>query len=77
MCIGCGTCEEACSYNAIELIEILKEFEEVNLPIIKSSVNSGLCKGCGTCAVNCPIGAISIKHYDFDQIKAMIKTLAT
>ncbi|MFX0021048.1 MAG: FAD-dependent oxidoreductase [Candidatus Hermodarchaeota archaeon] len=77
MCIGCGTCEEACSYNAIELIEVLKEYEEVDLPMIKSSVNSGLCKGCGTCAVNCPVGAISIKHYDFDQIKAMIKTLAT
>ncbi len=76
MCIGCGTCEEACSYNAIELIEDVKEFEEISLPTIKSSVNSGLCKGCGTCAVNCPIGAISIKHYDFDQIKAMIKTLA-
>ena len=76
LCIGCGTCEEACSYNAIELIQVMKEFEEVSLPIKKSSVNSGLCKGCGTCAVNCPVGAISIKHYDFEQINAMIKTLA-
>jgi len=76
LCIGCGTCEDACSYNAIELTKIIKEFEEVNLPIIKSSVNSGLCKGCGICAVNCPVGAISIKHYDFEQINAMIKTLA-
>ncbi|MFX1567097.1 MAG: FAD-dependent oxidoreductase [Promethearchaeota archaeon] len=74
-CIGCGTCEEACSYNAIEITEVLKEFEEVSLPIKKSTVNSGLCKGCGTCAVNCPVGAISIKHYDFEQINAMIKTL--
>ncbi len=76
LCIGCGTCEEACSYNAIELTEILREYEEVNLPIIKSSINSGLCKGCGTCAVNCPVGAITIKHYDFEQINAMIRTLA-
>ena len=76
MCIGCGTCEEACSYNAIEITNILKEFEEVSLPTKKSSVNSGLCKGCGTCAVNCPVGAISIKHYDFEQINAMIRTLA-
>ena len=75
-CIGCGTCEEACSYNAIEITSIVREFEEVSLPIKKSIVNSGLCKGCGTCAVNCPVGAISIKHYDFEQINAMIKTLA-
>ncbi len=77
LCIGCGTCEEACSYNAIEITNALKEFEEVSLPTKKSSVNSGLCKGCGTCAVNCPVGAISIKHYDFEQINAMIRTLAT
>ncbi|MFW9881861.1 MAG: CoB--CoM heterodisulfide reductase iron-sulfur subunit A family protein, partial [Candidatus Thorarchaeota archaeon] len=76
ICIGCGTCEETCSYNAIEIINVVKEFEEVSLPIKKSTVNSGLCKGCGTCAVNCPVGAISIKHYDFEQINAMIKTLA-
>jgi len=75
ICIGCGTCEEACSYGAIELLETEREFEEVCLSIKKSSINSGLCKGCGTCAVNCPVGAISIKHYDFEQINAMIRTL--
>ncbi|MFX1488375.1 MAG: FAD-dependent oxidoreductase, partial [Promethearchaeota archaeon] len=73
ICIGCGTCEESCAYSAIEFIDKIVEFEEVSLPIKKSSVNSGLCKGCGTCAVTCPVGAISVKHYDFDQIKAMIK----
>ncbi|MFX1571506.1 MAG: FAD-dependent oxidoreductase [Promethearchaeota archaeon] len=76
ICIGCGTCKETCSYSAIELLETKREFEEVCLSIKKSSINSGLCKGCGTCAVNCPVGAISIKHYDFEQINAMIKTLA-
>ncbi|MFX1280369.1 MAG: FAD-dependent oxidoreductase [Promethearchaeota archaeon] len=76
LCIGCGACQDTCSYNAIELSSSLKEFEEVSLPIKKSSVNSGLCKGCGTCAVNCPVGAISIKHYNFEQINAMIRTLA-
>ena len=73
MCIGCGTCEEICAYNAIEFMDTTKAFEDVSLKIKKSSVNSGLCKGCGTCAVTCPIGAISVKHYDFDQINAMIK----
>ena len=74
MCIGCGTCEENCAYNAIELKDKSIGFEEVSLIIKKSSINSGLCKGCGTCAVTCPNGAISVKHYDFEQINAMIKT---
>ena len=72
VCIGCGKCESVCSYNAIELIEATKEFEDVTIIIKKSYINSALCKGCGTCAATCPIGAITVKHYDFEQIGAMI-----
>ncbi|MFX1430476.1 MAG: FAD-dependent oxidoreductase [Promethearchaeota archaeon] len=75
LCIGCGTCEEACAYNAVELTDTSKEFEEVSIIIKKSSINPNLCKGCGTCAANCPVGAISVKHYDFEQIIALIKAL--
>ncbi len=75
MCIGCGTCEEACAYNAVELTNTMKEFEDVSLIINKSSINPNLCKGCGTCAANCPVGAISVKHYDFEQINAIIREL--
>ena len=75
LCIGCGTCEEACAYNAIELTETTKDFEEVSIVIKKSSINPNLCKGCGTCAANCPVGAISVKHYDFEQINALIRAL--
>jgi heterodisulfide reductase subunit A len=71
-CIGCGDCEEVCPYKAIELIETTKDFEDVSIIVKKSSINSALCKGCGTCAATCPVGAISVKHYDFDQIGAMI-----
>ncbi len=71
-CIGCGKCEEVCPYKAIELIESTKEFEDVSIILKKSSINSALCKGCGTCAATCPVGAIMVKHYDFDQISAMI-----
>ncbi len=71
-CIGCGDCEEVCPYKAIELVETTKDFEDVSIIIKKSSINSALCKGCGTCAATCPVGAISVKHYDFDQINAMI-----
>ncbi|MFX0179813.1 MAG: FAD-dependent oxidoreductase [Candidatus Hodarchaeota archaeon] len=71
-CIGCGKCVETCPYNAIELLEIKMEFEDLNLNLKQSYINSALCKGCGTCAATCPVGAISVKHYDFDQIGVMI-----
>ena len=71
-CIGCGECEEVCPYKAIELIETTKEFEDISIVVKKSSINSALCKGCGTCAATCKVGAIMVKHYDFDQISAMI-----
>ncbi len=74
-CMGCGQCVDTCPYNAIELIETAKEFEEVDIVVTKSYINSALCKGCGTCAATCPNGAISVKHYDFDQIGAMIESL--
>ncbi|MGB5911660.1 MAG: CoB--CoM heterodisulfide reductase iron-sulfur subunit A family protein [Promethearchaeia archaeon] len=71
-CIGCGKCVETCPYNAIELLDTTMEFEDLNLNIKQSYINSALCKGCGTCAATCPVGAISVKHYDFDQIGVMI-----
>ena len=74
ICIGCGKCVEICPYNAIELIESTKDFEEVSLIVKKSFIHPALCKGCGTCAATCPNGAIAVKHYDFDQITAMIDT---
>jgi len=71
-CIGCGKCVETCPYNAIELIDTTLEFEDLNLSMKLSVINTALCKGCGTCAATCPVDAISVKHYDFDQIGAMI-----
>ncbi|MHA2087104.1 MAG: FAD-dependent oxidoreductase, partial [Promethearchaeota archaeon] len=74
LCIGCGKCVEVCPYNAIELIESTQEFEEVSLVVKKSFIHPALCKGCGTCAATCPSRAIAVKHYDFNQITAMIDT---
>ena len=73
-CIGCGKCEKICPYNAIDILESVKDFEDISLNVKKSFINSALCKGCGTCAATCPNGAISIKQYDFDQITAMIES---
>ncbi|MFX1345754.1 MAG: FAD-dependent oxidoreductase [Promethearchaeota archaeon] len=71
-CIGCGKCEDVCPYKAIELIEVTKEFEDLNIKVTKSNINPAVCKGCGTCAATCQVGAIIVKHYDFDQINTMI-----
>ncbi|MHA1456379.1 MAG: 4Fe-4S binding protein [Promethearchaeota archaeon] len=56
------------------LLNLRKQFEEISIKVSKSFINSALCKGCGTCAATCPNGAISVKHYDFDQIYAMIES---
>ena len=74
-CIGCGSCVEVCPFNAIEIIEKERAFEDCTISIKKSHVNSALCKGCGTCGAQCPNSAIIIKHFSFEQINAMIKSL--
>ncbi|MFX1500498.1 MAG: FAD-dependent oxidoreductase [Promethearchaeota archaeon] len=74
-CIGCGSCVEVCQFNAIELIEKERAFEDFTMPIMKSHVNPALCKGCGTCGAQCPNSTIVIKHFGFEQINAMISAL--
>ncbi|MFZ2095122.1 MAG: 4Fe-4S binding protein, partial [Anaerolineales bacterium] len=55
-CAGCGLCVQACPYSAIELKQGV------------ASVNTYLCKGCGTCASICRDKAITLIHYDDQQI---------
>jgi heterodisulfide reductase subunit A len=57
-CAGCGQCVEACPYGAIALSEAV------------AAVNEYLCKGCGTCAAVCPNKAMSLIHYNDEQIVA-------
>ncbi len=44
-CVGCGTCAETCSSDAIEEGE----------PYV---INEEKCTECGTCSENCPVEAI-------------------
>ncbi|MFX1388703.1 MAG: FAD-dependent oxidoreductase [Promethearchaeota archaeon] len=74
-CIGCGSCMEVCQFNAIELIEEERTFEDLTMIMRKSHVNPALCKGCGTCGAQCPNSTIVIKHFGFEQIHAMISAL--
>jgi heterodisulfide reductase subunit A len=64
-CAGCGLCVRACPFSAIELKQSV------------ASVNTFLCKGCGTCASTCRDKAITLIHYDDQQIvNEMIGALA-
>jgi heterodisulfide reductase subunit A len=59
-CIGCRICERVCDFGAIEVVDR------------KAKVNEVLCQGCGGCAGACPTGAMQIRHFNDDQIMAMI-----
>jgi len=60
-CIGCGLCEDICSYGAHYLEEG------------KSHTIAALCRGCGACAAECPRRAITMQHYTDEQILAQVK----
>ena len=66
VCVGCGTCEINCAYNAIEVVPGDGGSDyAVSNPV--------LCAGCGKCAAGCPAGAITMKHFSDDQILAQIR----
>ncbi|TXT53925.1 MAG: hypothetical protein BAJATHORv1_100010 [Candidatus Thorarchaeota archaeon] len=67
VCVGCGTCEINCAYNAIEVVPG-DGSHDYAVP------NPVLCQGCGKCAAGCPAGAITMKHFTDDQILAQIRT---
>jgi heterodisulfide reductase subunit A-like polyferredoxin len=71
-CNGCGRCVEACSFKAIILRDIEKIFEDISMNMKKAFINPAICKGCGRCATTCRLKAITARHFNFDQISAII-----
>ena len=67
ICQGCGRCEEICTFHAPKIIS-------KNGSLV-SSVNEAVCKGCGACAVVCPTGAMSIRHFNMQQIESLVDGL--
>jgi heterodisulfide reductase subunit A len=67
ICHGCGRCEEICTFHAPTIIS-------KNGGLV-SSINEALCKGCGACAVVCPTGAISIRHFNMQEIESLVDGL--
>jgi heterodisulfide reductase subunit A len=65
LCVGCGLCEDACTYGALSM----------HLWRGVMSINEVLCKGCGTCAVACPSKAITLGHFTQKQTLAMLDAI--
>jgi len=70
LCRGCGICESACAYSAIEMKPHPKDPTR-----LVAEVNRALCKGCGSCAAACLNSAIEQKGYKSKQINVMIAAL--
>ncbi len=68
-CDGCAYCIDPCPYNALTLIEYMKDGE------IKKTVevNESICKGCGTCMATCPKMGIYVKGFKLEQISAQVE----
>jgi len=69
LCMGCGLCEEVCSFGAVVLEEV--EGKGYRAKNIQAS-----CKGCGLCAASCPRKAIDMLHFRDDQIVASVCAVA-
>jgi heterodisulfide reductase subunit A len=67
-CDGCAYCVDPCPYNAISLIEYVR-----NGAIKKViEVNESLCKGCGTCQATCPKQGVFVRGFTLSQIAAQV-----
>jgi heterodisulfide reductase subunit A2 len=64
MCVSCGACITACTYNAIDFHDTPRGK--------KASINAVLCKGDGLCNAKCPTGAVFLKHYTNDEVFGQI-----
>ena len=68
-CDGCAYCIEPCPYDAITLIEYMKD------GVVKKTVESDAakCRGCGVCQATCPKKGIFIRNFKLEQISAMVE----
>ena len=67
-CDGCAFCVDACPYQAITLLEYMREGS------VKKTVeiNESQCKGCGSCMATCPKQGIFVAGFTLGQIEAQV-----
>ncbi len=67
-CDGCAYCIDPCPYDAITLIEYMKD------GAVKKTVesNPAKCRGCGVCMATCPKLGIFVRNFRPEQISAMV-----
>jgi len=67
-CDGCAYCIEPCPYQAITLIEYMRE------GAVKKTVevDETACKGCGCCMATCPKKGIFVRGFKLEQIGAQV-----
>ena len=67
-CDGCAYCIDPCPYDAITLIEYMKD------GAVKKTVESdpAKCRGCGVCQATCPKKGIFVRNFRLEQISAMV-----
>ncbi len=69
-CDGCAYCIDPCPFQAIKLVEYIRDGQ------IKKTVevDEGVCQGCGVCQATCPKEAIDVRTFTTKQLKAMVET---
>ncbi len=67
-CDGCAYCIDPGPYEAITLIEYMKD------GAVKKTVESdpAKCRGCGVCQATCPKQGIFVRNFRPEQISAMV-----
>ncbi len=67
-CDGCAYCIDPCPFNALTLIEYMRNRN------VKKTVerNETACKGCGVCMATCPKKGIIVRGFKLEQLGAMV-----
>jgi len=68
-CRGCGRCEKACEYEAIQIVQ------DPKTKALVSRIDEIRCEGCGQCAVACCNKAITVNGFRLDQVEANVRAI--